>query len=691
MWKVCLAVGILSGLHATAIANEIPPADLTLEWAYQVGDSPFDAEGRPLWARAESEGWKLLAPLATPQDVQSNAILWLRLPTPQGAWPDPALHLGSVSAAFEVYVDGQRVYRSGQVAEQGRNETASTGSHVVPLPPDTAGKVVYLRMQSNTGIPSIQRDARIGNRATLLEMDVRRAIPGLAISAVLLMMAIVALISFLRMRQQSALLLWACFTLCTAVTSVTLGNAARYIVDAPLQWYRLLMIATYLQTPLLCGFVTATFVSEGRHWLRRLTQVTLVIGVLMALVSVVNLKLAQQAVMPFLPVVIFGQLACLWVTARQAVRDNRDAAIFVVGLLCLVTSAIFDSAAAFSSGNATYLTPWGMLLMGLALASIMIARFVKLHESMQVHATQLEERHAVVKLLSDRLVVGAQELSGVVAQLRSSSEEQERSITGQSTTLREALTTAEEIQQTSQLAARKAAMLMEQAADAETIGQTGESAVEKSLSGLEAIQGEVTAMARRIQALDVRTREIGTIVDTVKGLADQSNMLALNAAIEAVRSGEHGKGFAVVAREVRSLADQSIQATARIREILARLSEEIRETTVVSERGEDRVRASMQQVQSSGEQLRRLAEIVATSTAGIRQISAAVGQQNAGVNQTFLALNDLSAQMQETLTRLDETRAATTSVQEVARELARLSNQAEKRPGESQPPLPAAA
>ena len=103
-----------------------------------------------------------------------------------------------------------------------------------------------------------------------------------------------------------------------------------------------------------------------------------------------------------------------------------------------------------------------------------------------------------------------------------------------------------------------------------------------SLGGLTDIRAQVDEIARKIAQLSERTQQIGGITQTVKDLADQSNMLALNAAIEAVRSGERGKGFAIVAREIRSLADQSIQATNRVREILEDISASIRRAVAIT-------------------------------------------------------------------------------------------------------------
>src|SRR4030095_10146168 len=100
---------------------------------------------------------------------------------------------------------------------------------------------------------------------------------------------------------------------------------------------------------------------------------------------------------------------------------------------------------------------------------------------------------------------------------------------------------------------------------------------------------QVKDMSAKIRELDERARQIANITVTVKDIADQSNMLALNAAIEAVRSGEHGKGFGVVAREIRTLADQSIQATTRVREILQDVSAAVSVAVTMTEKGTARV------------------------------------------------------------------------------------------------------
>lgn len=196
--------------------------------------------------------------------------------------------------------------------------------------------------------------------------------------------------------------------------------------------------------------------------------------------------------------------------------------------------------------------------------------------------------------------------------------------------------------------------------------RAGEQAVEESLSGLASIGEEVAAMAGAMTEVDALAEEIGGIVDVVKDLADQSNMLALNAAIEAVRSGEHGKGFAVVAREVRRLADQSLQSTGRIRQVLERLADGVSESTAAGERGEKSVAQALERLRGSGEQMRSMSDILRETNSSVRQISAAVTQQNAGISQIFTAVQHLSDQMKEAVLRIEEADQATGVVETVA-------------------------
>jgi methyl-accepting chemotaxis protein len=182
-------------------------------------------------------------------------------------------------------------------------------------------------------------------------------------------------------------------------------------------------------------------------------------------------------------------------------------------------------------------------------------------------------------------------------------------------------------------------------------------------------------MASRIRSLGERARQIATITTAVKDLADQSNMLALNAAIEAVRSGEHGKGFSVVAREIRTLADQSIQATNRVREILQDVADAIRDTVSITEAGAEKVQTSLVLVQNSGESLKALGTIVRDNTAAVRQIAAAVGQQNAGISEIFEAVKDLSRMMDETLERVQASEEAAGLVRGVAGEVSSVVRQ----------------
>ncbi|MFP2907702.1 methyl-accepting chemotaxis protein [Pyxidicoccus sp. 3LFB2] len=264
---------------------------------------------------------------------------------------------------------------------------------------------------------------------------------------------------------------------------------------------------------------------------------------------------------------------------------------------------------------------------------------------------------------------GTRVLGQTVAELTSAAAQQERNLSRQAAALQETQVTAQEIKQTSMMAADRSQTVLGGATRAREVGQSGEATVSSSLEGFEQLREQVGRVAASIASLADRTQQIGGITQTVKDLADQSNMLALNAAIEAVRSGEHGKGFGVVAREIRSLADQSIDSTGRVREILEDIRRGIQTTVTLSEEGQRRTETGLSQVRASGDSLRELSSIIQDNADAAQQIAAAVTQQNAGVAQIFTAVTDLSRMMDETLQGLKSTQRTTDMLRDVAQRM----------------------
>jgi methyl-accepting chemotaxis protein len=396
-----------------------------------------------------------------------------------------------------------------------------------------------------------------------------------------------------------------------------------------------------------------------------------------ALIVLVDLGTAQRVQVFFLPFSLPVLLTCLAVAVAEAWRGNPDARFFVLGLGVLVISIVVTilpviGVVGTSVGNVTH---WGYVALTLSLLAVVARRALQVVNALEIYTRQLEARQKEVRSLAERMSSGAGELATVVQQLRSSSDEQTEGVSRQAAALQEAEQTVREIRRSSQMTAEKASTLAASAEGAEQVGREGMAALERTLSDLAAIRSEVSEMARRILALDDQTREVSGIVDSVKDLADQSNMLAINAAIEAARSGESGKGFGVVAREMRGLADQSIRATHRIREVLDGVSTSMREAARFSEKGDERVRLSLDAVRTSSAQFQELAIIIADTGSSVRQISAAVSAQDAGTHQMAQAIQELSGQMQRTLKTVQETQEATRSVQSLAESMAGMATQ----------------
>jgi hypothetical protein len=177
---------------------------------------------------------------------------------------------------------------------------------------------------------------------------------------------------------------------------------------------------------------------------------------------------------------------------------------------------------------------------------------------------------------------------------------------------------------------------------------------------------------RTARRLAERAHQISDITQSVKDIADSSNMLSLNAAIEAVRSGEAGKGFALLAREMRSLADQSIKATERVREILDDVGAAIRQATAISDRGTQQIQTGLDQLARSGESVQALVAMVSESSQSARVIAAAVRQQNAGIVQIVRSIADQRALAERTSEGLTLTQTHADALQALTRQVSEL-------------------
>ncbi|WP_295891589.1 methyl-accepting chemotaxis protein [uncultured Vibrio sp.] len=180
------------------------------------------------------------------------------------------------------------------------------------------------------------------------------------------------------------------------------------------------------------------------------------------------------------------------------------------------------------------------------------------------------------------------------------------------------------------------------------LGQTVESI--KSLSS------EIDNASQVIHTLDADVGNIVSILDVIRGIADQTNLLALNAAIEAARAGEQGRGFAVVADEVRSLASRTQESTGEIQSMIEKLQEGAKQAVSVMEASKNSSNETIDTAGSASESLNKIRGSIEQMNAMNTQIAAAASQQSNvsnEVNENVQRIADNSYQMVEMVNSAD--------------------------------------
>ena len=240
------------------------------------------------------------------------------------------------------------------------------------------------------------------------------------------------------------------------------------------------------------------------------------------------------------------------------------------------------------------------------------------------------------------------------------------------TAIAETTTTVEEVKQTAQLSSQKAKYVSDSSQKASQVSQSGKKAVEESVEGMNRIRQQMESIAESIVRLSEQSQAIGEIIASVNDLAEQSNLLAVNAAIEAAKAGEQGKGFAVVAQEVKSLAEQSKQATAQVRTILNDVQKATSAAVMATEQGSKAVEAGVKQSTSAGESIRTLADGVAEAAQAATQIAASSQQQLVGMDQVALAMENIKQASTQNVASTKQAETAAKNLHELGQKLKQL-------------------
>ena len=239
----------------------------------------------------------------------------------------------------------------------------------------------------------------------------------------------------------------------------------------------------------------------------------------------------------------------------------------------------------------------------------------------------------------------------------------------------ETTSTVEEVRQAAQLSSQKAQMVSENTQRVVQVSQGGQKAVEEASVGMDRIREQMEIIAQTVVRLSEQSQSIGGIIASVTDLADQSNLLAVNAAIEAAKAGEQGKGFAVVAQEIKSLAEQSKQATAQVRGILSDVQKATSAAVMATEQGSKAVEAGVKQAAQAGEAIRVLADTSIEATQATTQIVASSQQQVVGMDQIGIAMENINQAGAQNAASMKQMEAAAQNLHELGEKLKELTAQ----------------
>lgn len=260
--------------------------------------------------------------------------------------------------------------------------------------------------------------------------------------------------------------------------------------------------------------------------------------------------------------------------------------------------------------------------------------------------TMRERFHTMVSELSSatgQLAAAAEETSAVNVQTSDGIRRQQSETEQVATAMNEMTATVQDV-------ARNAAGAAEAAHAADREATDGRQVLNRTIEVINSLAAEVDTAAEVIRQLEQDSDTIGSVLDVIRAIAEQTNLLALNAAIEAARAGEQGRGFAVVADEVRTLASRTQQSTTQIQGMIEKLQSGAANAVKVMQSGHRQAQEGVSQVALAGNSLESITVAVASINDMNAQIASAAEEQSSvaeEINRNIVIVSRIGEQTSE--------------------------------------------
>lgn len=327
---------------------------------------------------------------------------------------------------------------------------------------------------------------------------------------------------------------------------------------------------------------------------------------------------------------------------------------------------LVDASEQISNGDLRVTIPigshdeFGQLSMSFNKMSSSLHRFL---QQMRQTGEQLSASSEQLSASAYESAQAATQVAGSIADVAHSAELQLNEISDTSSTIQKMSISIQQVATTTN-------QVFGQSAEATTKAIDGSKAIDKAISQMAQIEQTVNTSAQVVAKLGDRSKEIGQIVDTIAGIAGQTNLLALNAAIEAARAGEQGRGFAVVADEVRKLAEQSQQAASQIATLITEIQKDTDKAVVTMNDGTREVKMGAEVVDAAGQAFREIVVLVTQVSERVKDFSTSTEQMSSGSQHIVVAMNKIDKMSRMVATEAETVSAATqeqsASMEEVA-------------------------